>query len=734
MVRISSAASQANLLTRQPIAATESALSSNQAQIDAIQANFTHEASDVGNLLAMTTGAFAFRYARLGMQSLGMARSFANAGALALETTAFRSATHAVSRLRGEIPQESILDGRGWATTFLTLGSLKAAGAASQGQNALLGHALQSSAMVASHNFAYGLGIATQPQGSLVSQFAHAEATNIALGAGQSLFGLATGGAVARAESRLDAMSEAASLRAKARTARGSEAAPLPSMASRDLSTRATLPADWPASISHEWAEVSGSGLYTAREVGDTRALNEAIVHDGILKLLGTDAVHSVFAYGSYPYFRDGKAEDIRLWDADKKPDYIIVGNAQQMAENIARTWNLSPAQRAELQNHVRYNRNGVREGFAFFNTDILIPGRGPVGFKISIIDEAGFFAEGVNGRAELEYSQIRLKDATTRQVLWSRDAERTLGHLEKVRDEFFERAYARLRGVETTGADLARSFFIYSYRVEGYRFWENGNDSWDKGSKLYKERKDVSRPILLPAFQRFVGRHADHVRVYYQGRVIAPEQITEANMYDVTLVDANAGRGSFARRMAALPAYLWLNVRGLLSYLLHGVPSNRLSRAYYVQSSAEYAGRKGRNLVYKPGMSEADIPGIARLMAHPLFKKIPVLKKVALDSLYYPVYYSNLGPWINEGYRNGRFSQGEYDALMGWLSSSPLLTQQSNLGLVTRIDDQARTAASAELRSGAAKLLRGISELPLLEPEVTRFIQSRRLGSTAAP
>lgn len=733
MVRISSAASDTNLLARRALDSTESVISANQLQLDAIQANFTHEASDAGNLLAMTTGAFAFRYARLGMQSLGMARSFANVGALAFETTAFRGATNAVSRLRGQVPQEAVLEGRSWATTFLTLGSLKAAGYASQGQNAVMGHAFQSTAMVASHNFAYGLGIATQPQGSLIAQFAHAEATNIAMGAGQSLFNLATGGAVARAERRLDALSEAASVRAKARPGQGLEAAPLPSMASADLSTRATLPADWPASISHEWAEVSGSGLFTAREVRDTRALNDAIVNDGILKLLGTDAVHTVFAYGSYPYFRDGKAEDIRLWDADKKPDYIIVGNAQQMAENMARTWNLSPAQRAELQNHVRYNR-GLREGFAFFNTDILIPGRGPVGFKISIIDEAGFFAEGANGRAELEYSQIRLKDATTRQVLWSRDAERTLGHLERIRDEFFERAYARLRGVETTGAELARSFFIYSYRVEGYRFWENGNDSWDKGSKLYKERKDVSRSILLPAFQRFVGRHADHVRVYYQGRVIAPEQITEANMYEVTLVDANAGRGGFTQRMAALPAYLWLNVRGLLSYLLHGVPSNRLSRAYYVQSSAEYAGRKGRNLVYKPGMSEADIPGIARLMAHPLFKKLPILKKVALDSLYYPVYYSNLGPWINEGYRNSKFTQSEYDALMEWLSSSPLLTQQSNLGLVTRIDDQARTAASADLRSGAAKLLRSISELPLLEPEVTRFIQGRRAGSPAAP
>lgn len=207
MTRISAAGSQSNLLSREEFHSSEN-LTPTQIEIDGLQATFMHEASDTGNILAMTTAAGVFRMARYGMQSLGLARAIANPLALTVETTAFRGMTNLVSHARGQVPAENILDGKGWFTSFLTLGSLKAAGAAVRGQSMLLGHTVQASAMVASHNLAYSLNLATQPQGNLVKQFLQAEVSNLALGAGDSLFRLGTGGGISRAEQRLDSIAE----------------------------------------------------------------------------------------------------------------------------------------------------------------------------------------------------------------------------------------------------------------------------------------------------------------------------------------------------------------------------------------------------------------------------------------------------------------------------------------------------------------------------------------------
>lgn len=828
MTRISNATSQSSLLSRQELFSQGTAFSHQQIEMNAMEANFNREASDVGNLLSMTGAAAAFRLARVGMQSFGLAKALANPLALSVETTAFRASSNLVSHLRGQTPHENIFDARGWATSFLTFGSLKAAGAASQGQSLVLGHTFQASAMVASHNFAYGLGIATQPQGSLMSQFMHAEMTNVALGAGHSLFGLMSGGSVARLERSLDLVSEASAQARSAARIRQVAREPLGQMSSvAERSLRdGEIPTNWPANIPVEWARVKGSGLYTGKKVTDTNELSEAIVEDGILPLLG-EGVHTVFGYGSFPRFREMVAQDLRLWDADKKPDYVVIGNAHQMMDNVARVWNLSEAQRAELHNHVRYNRNGLREGFLAFNTDILVPGRGPVSFKISVVDEAAFFALDKNNHAVLEFSQIRLKDSIRDHLLWSRNAERAISHLENVRDEFFRRAYQRLvvgfagnKAQEITGEDLVRSFYVYSYRVEGYRFWENGSGSWDKGSELFAKKAGLVREILLPAFRRFIQSNASNIAVYDGNQRITFEQITLENMYKVRIVNTARVQRTFSRT-----AYLHLNLRGLASYLLHSVPANSLSRAYYVQPSSEYGGRKYRNLVYKPGMTEKDIPPIIRLMAHPYFRRVPVLRKVALDSLHNPVYYSNLSPWINELYakrelegftrvqagalsvvftdrnrnvlvrdENGEYAvhpdflggsesdyrsagisektlnnfrrilksrasaankaktpaeanriaqgtlqdvfeqgiyndmvglnSGEYDALLGWLASSPAITRQKNLELVRQLMAFQTNTDNVYLRTGSNRVLWLISNLHLLEPEVASVVR----------
>ncbi|GEM_PF-4948374 len=764
-----SASHSSSILNRPSVFSAGLEFSQSQVEMDGILGHFSKEAGNLSNLLAMASGSLVYRAARSGLLSAGVFKSFASLAALSSEVTAFRGATNLFSTLRGEPVHESVFDLKGWASTFVSFVSLKGAGRVAEGQNGVLAHALQSSSMVAANQLSSSLGFTNAPQGTLLEQLLHAESMNLAMSGGSALLGMATGG-------RLQALEQGFEIRARAieatplrsRSQRGSSSFLLgpqiavaqgPSEASleepspphimmavaSEVRGSGSIPADWPSSIPASWAQIAGSHLYTAREVKNTQDLSEAIVHDGILRLLGREAVHSIFGYGSFPYFRDGVLQDIRLWDADKKPDFVVVGHASQMVENIARLWNLNEAQKAELQNHARYNRQGLREGFAFFNTDILVPGRGPVGFKISFIDEAAFFARTRDQKAVLEYSQIRLKDAAASNLIWSRDRETTLEHLERIRDEFYERAYGRLVSpllgglrhffqFETTGADLARSFFIYSYRVEGYRFWENGSNSWDKGSKLYRERGELSRPLLLGAFRRFLESHSGSIRVYYKGAEISSQEVSAENMYEVSLLDRGFNRGSLARRVRSimgLPAYLWLNIRGLFSYLAHGVPSNRLSHAYYVQSSEEYAGRKGRNLTFKPGMTEP--PMLARILAHPWSKKLPGLKKIALDSLYYPVYYSNLAPYVNELYAAGRssllyLSETEYDAMLGWLSASPALTQTRDVALLEELAALMAQTQNSALQSASAKIIRHIEKLPLLEPALLAFIRKHQV------
>jgi hypothetical protein len=590
-------------------------------------------------------------------------------------------------------------------------------------------------------------------------------------------------------------------------------------------------PADWPTNIPEPWAEVEGSGLYTSQEVKDTEALPRVIAgEDGLLRLLNgrpqvpqaaaptegensqpernRNAVHSIWGYGSYPHFRDGIIEDIRRWDADKKPDYIIVGDMRGMLDNLADLWGLNETQRSELQDHGHYAPTGPREGFVYFNTDMLIPGRGPVSFKISLVDTRAFFAMQ-RGKPVLEYSQIRLKDATPEHLLWSRgEEERTqsLTHLEAIRDELFEQGYRHIGGGllrsllyppklfrhRSTGNDMVRSFFTMSYRLEWYRFWENLWGPFDKGKKLFNERREDVRSLLVPPLQRFALRHSDSISLklygrthqepeydssgiigkiglHLFGRTITPDQITPENIYDVVFSDFGLSRGSLGRFRTywkGFPAYLRLNKRGYHSYKQHGLPSNLFSHAYYVQPPSEYAGRKARGILEKGGRFGLFLN---RVLASDWAKRNRALRQITLDSQFSPVYYTQIAPYINDlfaGDRNGskpprrpslarriigaitfrgaekkpsgfpqrlRLTEGEYDSLMRWFEASPNLRTLKNNELL-RFLNVLRTSSTPEARSGATKLFRWIEQRPRLEPEVGEYIRSLRLGEPPSP
>ncbi|GEM_PF-4678241 len=198
-----------NLLTRPTRIREGISFTASQVQMDSILGHFAGEAGNVGNLLAMSGGAFAYRLARTGFLSAGLCRGLASLGALSAEVSAFRGASNLLASLQGQPVSERIFDSRGWFSTLISFGILKGSAFFAQGQNLVFTHALQSSAMVAGNQVAYSLSLTYRPQGSLLEQLVHAESTNLALSAGSSFMGLATGHRLAALEKSFELRSEA---------------------------------------------------------------------------------------------------------------------------------------------------------------------------------------------------------------------------------------------------------------------------------------------------------------------------------------------------------------------------------------------------------------------------------------------------------------------------------------------------------------------------------------------
>lgn len=192
-------------------------LTSSQRKTDELLSSFLVQASDWKNLSAMTAGSFAYRLSKMGVTRIVgiygraplLAKSLSPTLGLALEVTAFRG-THSLLT-SSHFP----LSSSSWFTDYVHFGSLKFFGHLSQGQNPIFAHALQDSGMVAGHHLAFGLGLATAPEGNLVQQLLHAEMTNLSMAAGLSLAHHLSSGKILRSEKNLDLRLQALSLHPK---------------------------------------------------------------------------------------------------------------------------------------------------------------------------------------------------------------------------------------------------------------------------------------------------------------------------------------------------------------------------------------------------------------------------------------------------------------------------------------------------------------------------------------
>src|SRR4029450_4414547 len=143
-------------------------------------------------LASMMAGAGAYRFGRMGVLGMGKGsalRLLSVGAGLGAEVSTFEAVHRS---LQGENSNLWRWEGsgglrQGLLQSFISFGSLKGAGRLAAGQNFLVQHLLQDSAMVLGHQSSAALGFAPKPAGSLAEQFLHAEGTNLSLGAGMSL-------------------------------------------------------------------------------------------------------------------------------------------------------------------------------------------------------------------------------------------------------------------------------------------------------------------------------------------------------------------------------------------------------------------------------------------------------------------------------------------------------------------------------------------------------------------
>ncbi len=484
------------------------------------------------------------------------------------------------------------------------------------------------------------------------------------------------------------------------------------------------------------WAGVRGSGFVWHETVKDSRELATAIVKN-LQSVLGENATQ-ITGYGSFPLFTKGKNEAIHLRDADKKPDYIlIVRDTHEAIAALGRQWNWSAEKIAEMQEHARFSPEGHHQGFTFFNSDILVPELGPVGFKFSLISEEAFYHCNAQGRPNLEYAQIRLKDHNPEfALLHSTDRERFINHLQAIRVAMCEDALIHLDNRKSfSGADLGVEFFNASYRREGYRFWE-----WTKGADLFETRKNLVPHLLLESYREVATRY--ELKIELNGQVIQPHQLNETNLYEVQFSKTkvlNLPRMSPAE-------YLNFLSRGFWSYIKHGLPGNRVGGAYYIQPNDQYAGRKYRAKLKDKATGQyrqithrdSKLLVQAWILSHPVMRQIPglgpIFRLAGMDTWRVPLYYPDMEVFINELHGNTEspfhLDQAEHRLLSQYFAANPSLLYRQNAALLMPLVEM--VAGNHEVaRSAAIKLLAHLgSSLPLQEASIRGLMELVKPGA----
>src|SRR5262245_29456528 len=190
-------------------------LSPLQAQVDIAIGGFVQQASDWRSLAAMAAGGVAYRAGRIGFLP---SRVLSVGTGLTAEVSVFEITHRSLVGARSPRPQFDT-SGTGGETpplhpenpnlwkwsgpgglkqgllhSLVTFGTLKGMGKVAQGENLLVQHFLQDSAMVLGHQVSGSLGITPRPSEGLAEQFLHASATNLQLGAGSSFLHIMTPG------------------------------------------------------------------------------------------------------------------------------------------------------------------------------------------------------------------------------------------------------------------------------------------------------------------------------------------------------------------------------------------------------------------------------------------------------------------------------------------------------------------------------------------------------------
>ena len=192
-----------NILSRSISATTP--LSSLQSQVDHLVGGFVEQATDLRTLAAISAGGLAFRAGRVGLMGLGTGnavQALSYVGGLGAEVSAFELTSRGIASLSNRVLGPAPLQPenpnlwrwsgsgglrQGLLSSAVTFGALKSAGRLAQGENLLVQHLLQDSAMVMGHQASGALGMGPRPTGNLAEQFLHAEATTLQLGAGMAL-------------------------------------------------------------------------------------------------------------------------------------------------------------------------------------------------------------------------------------------------------------------------------------------------------------------------------------------------------------------------------------------------------------------------------------------------------------------------------------------------------------------------------------------------------------------
>src|SRR5262245_30576932 len=170
-------------------------LSPLQAQVDYLVEDFMIRATDWRSMGALATGGIAGRLGRIGANSTLLTRPVSLLAGLGVEVSAFEMTHRSLTSLNSgnhSNPNVWRWEGQGGIrqgllSSLITFASLKGAGGLSQGENVVVQHLLQDTAMVLGHQVSGAFGITERSQGNLAEQFLHAEAVNLQLSAGMAL-------------------------------------------------------------------------------------------------------------------------------------------------------------------------------------------------------------------------------------------------------------------------------------------------------------------------------------------------------------------------------------------------------------------------------------------------------------------------------------------------------------------------------------------------------------------